>query len=240
MLRLLLLSLFFISSLLAEEKETKPAAPDLPGIDINLIERSVDVQATIALQEGALEFVVCTKDTKEHESLVIVQALPSHIHIALLLLGAKAGHPAIRKVVGEGDDQRWIDVPPKGSPISVSIVVTDKNGKSLERPLSDFISRNEEEDKEVKEENETRLKTFLFAGSHLHGKGEGPKTYLADKSGSVISLSTFGDELLCLPAIYGHENQALQWQADSTHLPPTGSKVTLRLRPQTKKEPTKR
>ena len=75
---------------------------------------------------------------------------------------------------------------------------------------------------------------FLFAGSHLRDNGPGPRQYLADLSGNVISIATFGDELLCLPGVHSEANDALMWQIDATHLPKVGSKVTLRLRPQVK------
>ena len=48
----------------------------------------------------------------------------------------------------------------------------------------------------------------------------------------MISLATFGDELLCLPAIHSQDNDALMWQVNATNLPAVGSNVTLRLRPQ--------
>jgi hypothetical protein len=82
-----------------------------------------------------------------------------------------------------------------------------------------------------KDEARKRLKVFLFAGSHLIGQEGTPKTYLADQSGSVISLSTFGDELLCLPQIYGHENHALRWEVNPKHLPQVGTQVLLRIKP---------
>lgn len=202
----------------------------LPGVSINLEARAVDVTSRVALVEGSLEFIACTKGTKEHEAIITVMAKPSHIHTALLLIGAKAGHPAIRKIVGDGDDQRWINLPPKGSPITVSLVVPDKNGKPTERPLSDFVNHLNDKGEPDKAEAKKRLKIFLFAGSHLIGKEDTPKTYLADKSGSVISLSTFGDELLCLPQIYGQENHALQWEVNPTHLPKAETKITLRIK----------
>ena len=54
--------------------------------------------------------------------------------------------------------------------------------------------------------------------------------YLADRSGHVISIATFGDELLCLPEVHSQDNGALMWRIDPTHLPKPGTKVTLRLR----------
>jgi hypothetical protein len=62
--------------------------------------------------------------------------------------------------------------------------------------------------------------------------GPGPRKYLSDLSGNVISIATFGDELLCLPGMHSDDNEALEWQVNATGLPAVGSKVTLRLRPQ--------
>ena len=212
----------------------------LPGVSINLEAKAVDVTSTVTLVEGSLEFIACTKGTKEHEAIVAVQAKPSHIHTALLLLGAKAGHPAIRKIVGEGDDQRWIDLPPKGSHVTVSLVIPNQDNNPTELPLSDFVHRLDDAGEPDKAEAKKRLKVFLFAGSHLIGQENAPKTYLADQSGSVISLSTFGDELLCLPQIYGHENHALRWEVNPTHLPKIGTQIILRIKPTGSKVPPKK
>jgi hypothetical protein len=214
----------------------------LPGLVVNAREKSVDVEATICLDEGALEFIACTKDTKEHESIVVVAARPIHIHAALLLLGAKNGNPAMREPLDK-EGTRWRDIPPRGAPIDVFLAWKDAEGKMIERPISDFIKRNTDgtdpttvaEDDE-KAEKEKFPHTFLFAGSLLGDPEKTPREYLADASGHVISISTFGDEVLCLPAFYSQENEALMWAIDPTHLPKRDSKVILRLRP-AKQEP---
>jgi hypothetical protein len=54
-------------------------------------------------------------------------------------------------------------------------------------------------------------------------------------SGNVISIATFGDELLCLPFHQTQENDALMWQIKRKSLPEVGTEVTLRLRPKKKK-----
>ncbi len=205
-----------------------------PGLAINLEERCVDVEASVCLRRGLLELVACTKGTKEHESIVVVEAKPRHIHAALLLLGAKPGSPATRQQLGV-QAERWIDVPPHGGPVDVSLVLRDEEGKWSERPIHDFIvSSRQSSDATASADPKQKLPThtFLFAGSVLQDDGPGSRRYLSDESGNVISLSTFGDELLCLPAIHSQANDALQWQVDPTHLPAVGSNVTLRLRPQ--------
>ena len=75
-------------------------------------------------------------------------------------------------------------------------------------------------------------KTFLFAGSRLRDAGAGPKQYLADLSGNVISIATFGDEVLCLPTHQTQQNSALMWQVKPGVVPEVGTAVTLRLRVQ--------
>ena len=93
----------------AESRTTNPSLEEaikkmqFPGVAIDLKERCVDIEATICLDSGMLELVACTKGGKEHESIVAVAARPMHIHTALLLLGAEAGNPAMRRAPqGEG------------------------------------------------------------------------------------------------------------------------------------------
>ena len=216
---------------------------ELPGVTINAKERFVDVEAEVCLDGGALETCVCTKDSKEHESILSIEAKPVHIHMALLLVGAKAGHPAHQKAIGEGEDERWMFIPARGQSIDVSLLTKDEHGKLLEKPIADFIRHIEDESAFIEELNtgkkpeEKKFPTsaFLFVGSHLVDAGEGkPRRYIAGESGNVISISTFGDEMLGLSETFGHVNGSLVWEIDDEVLPKKGTKVTMRLRPKFK------
>jgi len=246
----LVMSLMVNTTWAGEVGQGKPARKpvELPGIVIDFEKQCVDLEATVCLDRGFLELVACAKGSKEHESIVTVAARPMHIHTALLLLGAKNGNPAMRKQVGV-EENRWVNIPPQGDPIEVFLVTPRKDGKAIERPISDFVVRSSERVDEVDgavitarnqtekrgSEKEARLPhTFLFAGSHLRDNGPGPRQYLADLSGNVISIATFGDELLCLSVHQTQENDALMWRIKRKSLPEIGTKVTLRLRPQKK------
>jgi hypothetical protein len=230
-----------------ETPAAKPARKNftLPGLVADFQERCVDIEATICLDQGMLELIACTKETKEHESIVTITARPMHVHTALLLLGANNGHPAMRRSIGE-EGTRWVDIPPRGDPVDVYLVFSNNEGKMVEHAISDFVVRSDEhpdvligaEEGHARQGDKKFPKTFLFAGSLLVGDGPGPRTYLADQSGSVISIATFGDELLCLPGMHAKSNDALMWQIDAAKLPKVGSKVTLRLRLQRKPDPT--
>lgn len=114
----------------------------------------------------------------------------------------------------------------------------------VERPISDFLIPNDEDEgygsgevKETAPKERFPTHTFLFAGSILDKEGEGPPKYLSDLSGNVISIATFGDEVLCLSGVHDDANGHLMWQVDGTELPSVGTKVTLRLRPQVAAKP---
>jgi len=223
----------------AAEPASKPARKEyrLPGLAINFQDRCVDVEGAVCLRQGLLELIACTKGSKEHESIVAITARPAHIHLALLLLGAKNGNPAMRKPTNK-ERTRWIDVPPRGDPVDVYLVFKNKAGKMVGRPISDFVApAGKEPGEKIGAEAPKLPNTFLFAGSLIRNNGPGPRRYLADLSGNVISVVTFGDELLCLPGIQGHGNDSLMWRVDPTDLPEIGTKVTLRLRPKRKPAP---
>lgn len=216
----------------------KPArkAFKMPGLVVDFQQRCVDIEGSICLDQGFLELIACVKGSKEHESIVAITARPMHIHTALLLLDANRGHPAMRKAIDE-QETRWVDVPPRGDPVDVYLAFKNREGKAVEHPISDFVARSEETPDGTgaggnnEDAGEKFPHTFLFAGSHLRDDGPGPRKYLCEQSGNVISIATFGDELLCLPGVHGQANDALMWRIDATKLPAVGSKVTLRLRP---------
>lgn len=218
----------------------------LPGIKINTELWSVDVDATVSLHHGLLELIACIKDTKEHESVVAVNAKPSHIHTALLLIGAAPGNPAMRRVVGEGDEARFIDLPPRGGMVDVYLVIDTPEGKKefpinrfIEKAPEDFFENNPEKDQEENKEPELYpTHSFMFTGSVLVEQGDDqPRQYVADYSGNVITISTFGDEVLGTPEVHDDSNHSLVWQVRSDGLPEVDSPIILRLKPQRAEKP---
>ncbi|MGB0768576.1 MAG: hypothetical protein ACPGYV_12815, partial [Phycisphaeraceae bacterium] len=72
-----------VARLSAGEDES-PQAPapgkvELPGIAIDLENKRIDIQAKVAVDDDLLELIACISDTKEHESLVVIEAVPVHV-----------------------------------------------------------------------------------------------------------------------------------------------------------------
>ena len=76
----------------------------LNGREVSVGQAFANVDVTINDGDYAVEGVqrISPLGTIIPPSVVVVEAKPSHIHTALLLIGARAGNPAMRKPIGHG------------------------------------------------------------------------------------------------------------------------------------------
>ncbi len=184
----------------------------------------VEVEARTCLEEGFLEQVACTPHTRAHESLVVVEARPSEIHAALILAGFAPGLPG-----------RWLEEageirvePPSGDPIEVLVRYENTPGHQVEEPIRTWIQ--DPAGGSFPEEV-----PWVFAGSLFVPNPEwmGPgEHYVADQTGSIIGLVTFGDEVIGLSRVMADQEsvQPAEWQVGSGRVPPEGTPVTLILK----------
>jgi len=77
---------------LPEPKGAKRLSPDFDAW-IDPKEKAVLIDGQISLREGMLEMFACTRNTKEHESVVSANTKAYLVHAALLRLGAEPGTP---------------------------------------------------------------------------------------------------------------------------------------------------
>jgi hypothetical protein len=190
-------------------------------VTINAERGYVDVSATVCLRRGDfLEMFACAKDTREHESILSLDAAPSTMHLGLLLLGLEPGKPL------------WYDdnfepaklVPATGPEVEVFIVIkVDQIEREI--PANRWVQDNKT--KEMKKGN-----TWLFAGSQF-AEFQDKQIYQADINGSAISLVNFGDDLLTLPNEFtdANDSHAKVWAPRTKAIPEEGTKVVIRLKP---------
>ncbi|MBX2850277.1 MAG: hypothetical protein KTR15_00860 [Phycisphaeraceae bacterium] len=191
------------------------------GVTINADGRYIDVSATVCLRRGEfLEMFACTKDTREHESILVVDAAPSTMHLGLLLLGLEPGKPL-------SYDRKFDPpklVPAKGPEVAVFIVVK-ADDVEREIPANRWVQDNKT--KEMKKGN-----TWLFAGSQF-AEFQDKQVYQADLNGSAISLVNFGDDLLTLPnkLTDANDSHSKVWAPRTDAIPKVGTNVVIRLKP---------
>jgi len=201
-----------------------PAIRIFDSIVIRRDQRQVEVDAIVCLEAGWLEQVLCVPMTREHESLAMTRARPSEIHAALIIAGCTPGAPGR----WEYDGETVRIVPPTGDAIDV-LVRYARDGNEVIEPIAHWI-------RDHLGEQEFPSSPWKFGGSQLRpnppawGPGE---MYVADMSGSVIGLVTFGDEVLGFPEVLPDalDVRPAEWEVNSDRVPPPGTPVTFILRP---------
>lgn len=192
-----------------------------PGLEVDIPAREVRVQAEVAIDRGWLEQAVCGAGTRDHESLLLVRVPASAIHAALLLVGAAPGHPGRWGHAADGSIRREA---PAGDGLEVRV-----RGPAGDRALEEWIH-------DPVHGRRFPGSPWVFAGSRPAGTDPSRPSaapYAADRSGSVVGIVTFGDEVIALRDVLADraEVDAPAWQARTEAMPAPGTAVTLVIRP---------
>jgi hypothetical protein len=169
-----------------------------------------------------LEFFVTTK-ARGYESVLVIEgerhaqgemSIFQRIEVALLLCGAKPGHPSYYK-----DEKTTVAT---GDEIVIEVRWKNKEGKTERTDARNWI-------REVKTKKPPQ-KTWVFAGSRLVDDGEGGKRFLAD-GGEFICVLNNPTAMLDLPVVSAGAIEERSFEANPEKLPPPGTPVTIVLIP---------
>jgi len=211
----------------AEEgrEPVEPAPPAIrlgPGLDVDRAAGEVRLAAQSALDAGWLEQAICLAGTREHESLLVVDTPPRLLHAALLMLGLEPGRPGRWRV--DEATGAVVREPPEGPRLEIVLRYEHPRRGEVEEPLSRwFLAR----DGEIGPEHPWR-----FAGSLEETDGDGT-VYLADFSGSVAGLVTFGDEVIAHEEVLADriDVEREPFRVATDRVPPPGTPVSVAIRP---------
>jgi hypothetical protein len=182
--------------------------------------RRVHLMGAVCLREGPLEVLVCKLRSKEHESILHVDADGRAIHAALVAAGAKAGSPV-----------RFVPKyqPATGTPIKVSLTYREK-GKVKTVPAGEWVK-----DRRTGKDLATE---WVFAGSRFFQDPDNPQAppYYMANNGEFISLANFPDSMLDLPIKSSQEAAELMFEINTARIPPVRSPVLITLEPVVEKK----
>lgn len=170
-----------------------------------------------------LELVACGRDSKEHESLVVTDALASHVHAALLLTGVEPGSPGSWRW---SEEKRGLErVEPTGARLRVTVAYRREDGEEVEAPAESWVAHAEGT------ERFDDGGGWVFAGSRMVRR-QGQERYDADGAGTLVGLATFGGETIAWTRVISHsaEVEEPEWIADPAVVPAVGTKVVVRVR----------
>ena len=191
----------------------------LPHIQVNVKDKQVRVECEALAGLGPLEFLACAAGTAEHESVLRSRARPSHLHLALVMLGLQPG----RGVHYDHDKKKWIE--PSGPPLKMTVEF-EKAGKLVTMPANETM-------RDIDTKKPMPEVTWVFTGSKIMPDN----FYGADKTGYLVSVVNFELSPIDFPALASNANETLEWELNRDVLPEKGTKITLIIEPATEVKP---
>jgi hypothetical protein len=201
---------------LPEPKNAQRLWPNLP-VWLDKTENAVIVDGQISLREGMLEMFACTRNTKEHESIVSANTKARAVHAGLLALGAEPGHPV---------QFQPKYVAPSGTEIEVLVRWRDERGKEHTTRAQDWVK-----DIHTKKPMEQQ---FVFAGSSFWKDPDSGTEHYQAEGGDFVCVSNFPTAMLDIPVKSSQSNQELEFEALTEKIPPLGAPVRLIFKPKLK------
>ena len=185
---------------------------------INNKTKQVAIDGTVCLTRGYLEMFACSANTKEHESVVALQARPQLIHLALLAVGGEHGSPS-----------SWRPYKPASGDV-IKVFVEYMEGKKAKRVEAQTWVRNVKTKQPMDHE-------WVFAGSSWVVDPETKKRYYRADGGEVICVSNFPVAMMDLPIESSQANDDLAFEAFTENIPKRRTPIRVYLIPP-KKKPT--
>jgi len=195
------------------------------GVVVVPEEQVVRLRGWVCIEAGWLEQIACAPQSREHESLIVIESEPSQVHAALLSAGFTRGAPG-----GWSFEHEELQFhPPTGAAVAVSVEYARNDGTLAEDPIRAWI-------RDAAGEKAFPDAPWVFGGSRIEtnvpAMGAG-QHYLADMTGSIIGLVTFGDEVLGFSRVLADQAavQEPEWVVNTDRIPPVEQEVFVIIRP---------
>ncbi len=183
-----------------------------PGIRINWMEKEVEVDSHVVLRQGMLELFACSPRTREHESILCIDARPTQVFQAMGLIGLESGHPP------NWDSKKQRTIPPVGQKLILRVRY-EQSGKTRTDDIFNWLW-DDRNDRPVPRP------TWLFCGSVVDANG----TLAAEYEGTVVSVVDFYSSLISLSESYSSSNDELWLRPNTRKVPPENTPCTLLIR----------
>ena len=193
-------------------KEIHPGVFQLADVKIDKERRTVSFPAVMNLRQGPMEYLLVSSWGKVHESILRTETEPYHIHVAMLLLGAKgAGTNEDDAVEVSGS---FVSHPSSmripGDDVGLEVTWTS-NGKVTRKRAGELVLN-------LRSKSALRRGDWVYNGSLVDGR-----SFLAQREGSIVSLVT-DPEALINNSSPGHDDDSI-WTVNTNNLPLVGVPV---------------
>jgi hypothetical protein len=193
---------------------------------VDTAEKLVRVPCRVNMHRGMIEFMAVASEGKLHESVLLAEAEPLHIHLALLLLGLDPGkgaryHGDLEPPSGPGVEARVEWHAPAPAPGRASSGLAPPSAE----PGHLATARLEEFAWDIPARRPMPPVAWLFTGSMPPGPG--PRI---EEERSVVATYRDPGAVLTNPLPTGADDTV--YKVNERLVPPVGTPVTLLLRPE--------
>ena len=164
------------------------------GVEFDRAHERLVVRGWVNMQEGLVEVFACAPEGKTHESVLVLDCLPSGLHGGLLALGLAAGQPV---ELGTGDEYRA----PEGDRVRIRVAWTDEGGVEREARAEDWVWDDSRQDV-------MPPGGWIFAGSFWQPVSNDPSqsTYAANYVKSLVTTYHDASSILENPQLGGMDD----------------------------------
>lgn len=183
------------------------------GVRYLPVERTLEVPGWVNMQSGPVEVFACAPEGKTHESVVVLDCVPSGLHAGLLALGLEPGQPVEGSTQAESRE-------PRGDRVEIRVRWTGGDGEMRTVRAEDWIW-------DQKRGAAMEPTEWIFTGSlQLASPGvTGGGTYAANYVKSLVTTYRDATSVLENPWQDGVDDTA--YYSNDKVVPPVGTAVTL-------------
>ncbi len=215
-------------------KEISPGIFQVGAVRLDKAASTVTVPAKVQMNDGLLEYLLVTPQGPVHESLLVSEATPQDVHMAMLLLGAKG---MVQKNAGKDPgriDAAYLAKAPKltGDRILLSVKWTDKDGKEHNTAPERWIMRKIFLPKKQVKNVAADEGPWLYTGSYFY-----ENRFIAQMDGTFAAMVTFPGALINNPREGSNNDQV--WFVKTDAVPPVGTPVEFTIKLQPAEKPAK-
>ncbi len=212
-------------------REIAPGIYEIGSIHLDKNTNSLSFPCKVQMNEGGVEYLICTPRGSTHESVLVTEIQPSDIHFAMLLLGAKGAGilaPAPGDAPPEQINAEYLKRAPrlKGDSIAITAKWKDADGKEQSGPVEDWVLN-------FNEKKSASRGPWIYTGSMF-----AEEKFLAQMEGSIAAIVTNPAALINNPR-KGSDNDQI-WQVNGKKIPPVETPVEVTLKIETAPESKKK
>ncbi|MCX6827683.1 MAG: YdjY domain-containing protein [candidate division Zixibacteria bacterium] len=177
------------------------------NLKLDVEAREIEIPGWVNMNEGQVEYLAVTKYGKTHESVVVLDIVPIHLQLSLLLFGMEYG----QNLNYQGDS-----TVPGGDSVAIFIKWVKGNGDTAEFSANELLY-----DFQLKKNMSPT--EWVFTGS---GVFDG--RFMADLDGSIIAV--YSDPVAILNNPLSGRYDDTVYGSNKELLPPPGTKIMMTIR----------